>query len=338
MGTTWNTEKGNKDQAKSGGLKAASKSAGQEMVREKRGPWTRADKIGAVACLVLLAVLLIVSACSKQDTKQSASTAPSSAAISGAAATVASMELSGTAAGTASLPVTDQPAAPAKKSRRKQAANVNYSDENSGVSFVYPRKFELASSGKAAKKVVGEDGAADEASGDELGMNFVEAGGSTVTTVSMPEKLYPGTDFSGSQFRVNVNRNLSADQCSHFAFMDTSEADGEPIDSQKVKVGETEMQKTSSFEGNAVRQVETRYYHNYQNGACYEYVLGLQTAGFGEEGVKAVDRDEVFGRLEKILSSVKVSPVEQLAEQQDESKQDAAKQQAEQPAARDSER
>jgi len=98
--------------------------------------------------------------------------------------------------------------------------------------------------------------------------------------------------------------------------VDTSNPDGEPIDAQKVKVGAPdalkEMEMTSEFEGNATRQIETQYYHDYENGACYEYVLGLGTAGYGsKEGVEPVNRDEVFARLGKILGTVKVRPVGQ---------------------------
>jgi hypothetical protein len=73
------------------------------------------------------------------------------------------------------------------------------------------------------------------------------------------------------------------------------------------------MQMTSDFSGTASQQSETQYYHSYNNGACYEYVLGLGTEGFATEGgIKHVDRNEVFGKLEKILTSVtvKANPVE----------------------------
>ncbi len=160
-------------------------------------------------------------------------------------------------------------------------------------------------------------------------MNFVEAGGMAVATVALPGKPYAGTDFKAAKFRVNVNHSVSADECPHFAFVDTSDADGEPIDAESVKVGSTDMKMTSEFSGSATKQLETRYYHNYENGACYEYVLGLATAGFGQEGVQAVDRDEVFGRLEKILATVKIRPVEQ--------EQVAQKQEAQKPAAQKSE-
>jgi hypothetical protein len=70
------------------------------------------------------------------------------------------------------------------------------------------------------------------------------------------------------------------------------------------------MEMTSEFAGSATKQAEAQYYHNYENGACYEYVLGLGTAGYGlTDGVEPVNRDDVFARLEKILATVKIRPV-----------------------------
>jgi hypothetical protein len=130
--------------------------------------------------------------------------------------------------------------------------------------------------------------------------------------------LYPGTDFASAFFKVNVNRSVSEQECAHFAFVDTRNADGEPVDAEKVKIGSTDMEMTSDFSASAIRQAETQYYHSYVNGACYEYVLDLGTEGFATEGgIEHVNRDEVFAKLGKILATVKIAPVEQeqVAEQ-----------------------
>ena len=106
-----------------------------------------------------------------------------------------------------------------------------------------------------------------------LPMNFVQPGGVAVATVALPDGSYPGTDFASAFFNVNVNRNLSEQECAHFAFVDTRNADGEPVDAEKVKIGSTDMEMTSNFSASAMTQAETQYYHSYDNGACYEYVL-----------------------------------------------------------------
>ena len=72
------------------------------------------------------------------------------------------------------------------------------------------------------------------------------------------------------------------------------------------------MEMTSSFVASAMKQIDTHYYHNYDHGARYEYILGLNTAGFGaRDGIEHVNRDQVFAQLEKILATVKINPAEQ---------------------------
>ena len=267
--------------------------------------WSRQQKIAMIAGFAILAILLAVSACSKQSQEQGLAgvSGPASApqSVSDKAGSSAIQAANSTSEG-----LTAQATAKAKvkKAPKKRPADVIYSDANSGVSFMYPRKFVLAPGDKAQSVET-----------DAVPMNFVRPGGVPVATVALPGTLYPGTDFAAGFFSVNVNRSLSEQECPHFAFVDTSDADGEPIDAQKVKVGPAsgspngpkEMEMTSEFEGNATRQLETQYYHDYENGACYEYVLGLGTAGYGAKaGVEPVNRDEVFARLEKILSTVTV--------------------------------
>ena len=238
----------------------------------------------------ILGLLLTMSACSKQSPKPALSggSSPSASVTPTPAATLVSAAV---------------PPAPVKKTPRKCPANVTYNDANSGVSFLYPRKFALTSGDKAQPQLA--------AIGD-VPMNFAEPGGVAVSTVALPSGAYPGTDFESAFFNVNVNRSVSEQECAQFAFVDTRNADGEPVDTEKVKIGSAHMEMTSSFSASAVKQAETQYYHSYENGACYEYVLGLGTEGFATEGgIEHVNRDEVFAKLEKILATVKINPVEQ---------------------------
>lgn len=255
--------------------------------------WSRQQKLAMIAGFAILGLLLVVSACSKQSPK------PALVGVSNPAPSSATPATAVTAATTptaAALP------ARVKKTPKKRPANITYSDANSGVSFLYPRKFALASGDKAQPQLA--------AVGD-VPMNFVQPGGVVVATVALPGGSYPGTDFASAFFNVNVNRSVSEQECEHFAFVDTRNADGEPVDAEKVKVGSTDMEMTSDFSANAMKQAETQYYHSYENGACYEYVLGLGTEGFATEGgIEHVNRDEVFAKLEKILATVKISPVE----------------------------
>jgi hypothetical protein len=257
--------------------------------------WSRQQKLAMIAGFAILGLLLAVSACSKQGPKP---------ALVGVSSPASSSAMPATAVTAATTPTAAASPARVKKTPKKRPANVTYSDANSGVSFLYPRKFALASGDKAQPQVAA-------VSMNEAPMNFDQPGGVAVATVALPGGSYPGTDFASAFFNVNVNRSVSEQGCSHFAFVDTRNADGEPVDAEKVKIGSTDMEMTSDFSANAIKQAETQYYHSYENGACYEYVLGLGTEGFATEGgIEHVNRDEVFAKLEKILASVKINPVE----------------------------
>ena len=258
--------------------------------------WSRQQKLAmaTIAGFAILGLLLAMSACSEQSPKPALVSVSSPAPIS---ATLAAAATPATAPTAAALPV------PAKKTPKKRPANVTYSDPYSGVSFLYPRKFALTSGDKAQPQLAGMD---------DVPMNFVQPGGVVVATVAVPSGSYPGTDFASAFFNVNVNRHISEQECEHFAFVDTRNADGEPVDAEKVKIGSTDMETTSNFTASAIEQAETQYYHSYENGTCYEYVLGLGTEGFATEGgIEHVSRNEVLARLEKILATVKIRPVEQ---------------------------
>jgi hypothetical protein len=265
--------------------------------------WSRQQKLATITAFAMLGVLLVASACSKESTKP---------ALVGVSSTTLPSTMSAaplTNSVTTEAPTTAIPPARKKPTANKRPLNVTYADANSGVSFLYPRKFLVIPGDKAQP---GLDAAAS------MPMNFVQPGGVTIATVTAPANSYPGTDFASAFFTLNVNRNVSEQECSHFGFVDTRNADGEPVDAEKVKIGSTDMEMTSDFSASAIKQAETEYYHNFENGACYEYVLGLGTEGYITEGdIKHVDREEVFAKLEKILGTVKISPVERehVAEQ-----------------------
>jgi hypothetical protein len=285
MTTTW----------KSGDKKPNNQATNNTISGTMLSSWSRQQKLAMIAGFAILGLLLVVSACSKQSPKPALVGVSSPASSSAAPAPTATLATSPTA-------VTSP--APTKKTPKKRPANVTYSDANSGVSFLYPRKFALTSGDKTQPQLAG-------VSMNEAPMNFVQPGGVAVATVALPGGSYPGTDFASAFFNVNINRSVSEQECERFAFVDTRNADGEAIDPEKVKIGSTDMEMTSNFSANAIKQAETEYYHSYEYGACYEYVLGLGTEGFATEGgIEHVNRDEVFAKLEKILASVKINPVE----------------------------
>jgi hypothetical protein len=214
-----------------------------------------------------------------------------------------STPISGTAPVVGSTaPATPAPAekAASKKVAKKRPSSVTYKDVASGVSFQYPRKYALKT---------GQDAKLEWNGLGPVPMNFIQPGGVTIAAVELPGGSYPGTDFASAFFNVSMHRSLSSDECSKFGLTDAVHPD-QPADSTKVKIGDKEFDQVEDFGGEAIKQADAKYYHLYENGACYEFTLGLGTAGYGiEEGIEPVDRSEVFSKLEKILATVKLQPV-----------------------------
>jgi len=77
----------------------------------------------------------------------------------------------------------------------------------------------------------------------------------------------------------------------------------------KLMLGDLELRSTEAVSGEGTRQSDSKYFHVFQNGACYEFALNVTTDA-SEQGIaKHVDRDKVFSRLSQILSTVKINPV-----------------------------
>lgn len=228
--------------------------------------------------------------------------------------------------------------APKKPVQRRKPATVNYADKTYGVTFEYPRRYAIET-GDAASQLV---------SSNPIPMNFVQPGGQALAAIELPETNYVNTDFSSAYFNVSINKTISEDQCGQFAVptpkesvksdptpsttevakqdapkQDAPKSDAQPApvadnnasksddDSLKSKllVGDTEFRATEAVSGQGTRQSDSKFFHMYQNGACYEFVLNVTTDASEEGLVKHVDRDKVFNRLEQILATVKVNPV-----------------------------
>ena len=224
-----------------------------------------------------------------------------------------------------------------KKVVRKKPATINYSDKTYGVTFEYPRRYAIET-GSAATELL---------SSNPIAMNFVQPGGVALAAVELPETSFANTDFSSAFFNVSVNKTLTADQCREFAVpqpklattpatstepatasassVQTESASSAPAsksDSQpaptplndlasasKLMLGDLELRATEAVSGEGNRQSDSKYFHAFQNGACYEFALNVTTVASDQGVTKHVDRDKVFNRLEQILATVKINPV-----------------------------
>jgi hypothetical protein len=82
----------------------------------------------------------------------------------------------------------------------------------------------------------------------------------------------------------------------------------DPAPNSKLMLGDLELRATEAVSGEGTRQSDSKYFHVYQNGSCYEFALNVTTDASAEGLVKHVDRDKVFTRLEQILATVKIKP------------------------------
>jgi hypothetical protein len=203
-----------------------------------------------------------------------------------------------------------------KKIVRRAPVTVKYGDKTSGVSFRYPRRYGLKT-GDSAKELVSEA---------SMPMSFMQPGGVVVAAVTIPEGAYPKSDLAAAWFDVSLNKSLTEEQCGEFPGGEITPTPspataGDAAASNPVPEAETSKPGTKLMLGDMeLRSLETlasvgtgkeasKYYHVFENGACYEFALKVATTGESDEGGKPVDRAEVFKRLEKILATVKIDAV-----------------------------
>ena len=220
-----------------------------------------------------------------------------------------------------------------KKVVRKAPATVNYTDQTYGLTFQYPRRYAIET-GSAATDLLASSA---------IPMNFVQPGGVALAAVELPETSFTNTDFSSAFFNVSVNKSLTVDQCTEFAVpqpkvsesqsptgakdptpaVASTGSDGsshgsanEPTaasstasSNSKLMLGDLELRATEAVSGEGTRQSDSKYFHVFQNGSCYEFALNVTTDASEDGIVKHIDRDKVFNRLEQILATVKINPV-----------------------------
>jgi hypothetical protein len=178
-----------------------------------------------------------------------------------------------------------------KKSVVKRSTTLGYSDSVSGISFRYPRNYTLMTPEKAKQN-------SDLL--ERVPMNFVQPGGGKIATIALPGRL------ATSLLDVNVNKSLTAQQCEQFADPDAADVAGNSSvdtsdESIPTKVNVRGVQFTRVENG--TQQTDTRYYHHFDNGSCYEFVLAVAEA---PDNKTAVDHFELFDNLERILASVQI--------------------------------
>ena len=271
-------------------------------------PTKRARMIGGAAtaaatAVMALMVILDFNGCSSNKNKnaQTSSSIPNTVSQNG----VNSNTMTPDAVASSQPPVSLESkveAVIAKKKVIKRASTATYTNTTYGVSFRYPKTYTMLTPEKDSK---------ESAWPDPVAMNFTEPGGETLTTL-----VLPGTRAS-SYFKASVFKGVNAEQCGKFATTpEQSEVSTNPpadatddsITPVKANVLGVEFAKAE----NVTEQSEARYYHHFENGACYEFALGVADA---PGTTKPVDHLQVFDKLERIMTTVKIKsePVPEVA-------------------------
>jgi len=234
------------------------------------------------AGIVMVVVLLLAVACSKQSNKP----------VAKVSAPTTSMP-----AATSAAPVVAR-----KLVKKQRPANATYVNVTYGVSFSYPRKYSLQAGSKKSSMPVPA--------------SFLKPGAIEVASVDMPDDLYPDTDFSSALLNLSVNPGLTADECAQFV---PSSNDADAAKPVSAKLGVNEFAEVEQMHGGQISgeqvngatnsQSDLKFFHVFKNGACYEFALDVETSRKADVDLAQADHGKIFQQLEKILATARIKDV-----------------------------
>jgi hypothetical protein len=179
-----------------------------------------------------------------------------------------------------------------------------YTSRKYGVAWQYPRNFVLRKGANAGLDLNGHYGAAAAFAGGD---------GLALASLIIPARVYPGTDFVKASLTARVNNKLAEQVCGTFRILDDGEEKAQDFPATQVTVGSTEFATAEAvIDGDFGDSATTRerFFHVYENASCYEFAMSVTTGAGGEKEASAhVDAEEVFERLQEILTSVTIVPV-----------------------------
>ncbi|HZC66786.1 MAG TPA: hypothetical protein VE545_09450 [Candidatus Dormibacteraeota bacterium] len=179
-----------------------------------------------------------------------------------------------------------------------------YSSRKYGVAWQYPRHFVLRKGANAGLDLDGHYAAATAFAGDN---------GVALASVIIPGRIYPGTDFLKASLTARVNKKVAEEACGRFRILDEGAEQPQDFPAAQVTVGTIDFASAEAvIDGDLEDSATTRekFFHVYENGGCYEFAMSVTTGAGGEKKDLAhVDADQVFERLQEILTSVTIVPV-----------------------------
>lgn len=157
-----------------------------------------------------------------------------------------------------------------------------------GVSFQYPWQFAYYS----AQKIANSDDSLRPASDGHDGQF-------SLARIEVPRGYYPDTDLQTAYFVLSLNQNIGETDCT------VTPAGKSTLHTETING--TDFHWVESGSGGHGSASRVRNYVAFVNGSCYEVEMGMTTSN--QNGLaREVNSDQVFGRLESILKTVKIEP------------------------------
>ena len=236
-----------------------------------------------------------------------------------------------------------------KKVVHKRPVTVNYTDQTYGLTFEYPRRYAIETGSAASDLLAANPLAMNFVEPGGVALAAVElpetsfantdfssaffdvsihksltadqctefavpqpvvAPVQSTDSVSTPvEKPSATTTASTEQSQSAPTQSASAQPSTSTDQASTAKSSTDSASNSKLMLGDLELRATEAVSGEGTRQSDSKYFHVFQNGSCYEFALNVTTDASEDGIVKHVDRDKVFTRLEQILSTVKIDAV-----------------------------
>jgi hypothetical protein len=269
----------------------------QKPAAEQEDGSIKNQTVGALGALAMFAAVIVIGSCSNSKPLAVQQPVQPTAPVSAPAPTIPT-----------------PPPAPAPvvaKAKKRRAATLSYVNREYGLSFNFPRNYKLKTDVAELPSKTGSEAQIASVTTEPLPMNFAHPGGVKLAAVEMPGNSYPGTDFKSGVLSVSVNSGMTSDTCAQFAAPEASTGTdvSTPVKIEQVKFGATEFHEVEHNSGAMTKQADAKYYHAFNNRACYEFALGIGTNDDGKaKEITPVDRQAAFARLEKILATVKLQP------------------------------
>jgi hypothetical protein len=311
-------------------------------IAESRNSVTWGKNSGALLFAALLIVCSLTVGCSKDKPKPVSANSQIPATQNPTPNTMLSSNMS--------APATQPEKPAQRKVVRKRPATVTYVDQTYGVSFDYPRKYGLETGNAANELVAssplpmnfvvpgGVALAAVElpetafADTDLSAAYFNVSVNKALTADQCSEFAVPQSKTVASSDATQGSTQPASTEATPAQAATSTTAAAAPSapaapatttsapattttatatsQTSKLMLGDLELQSAEAVAGEGDRQSDTKYFHIFQNGGCYEFALNVTTIAHETEGaMKHVDRDKVFNRLASILTTVKINPV-----------------------------